>query len=127
MFMDTWICGFQIILNTTKVHKNLIEILNLWIVLLTKYRKLNVQQITMISQLRDMIQPKVLFCCLQIFKPERSTKTPVKHNHCLNDYNRYHIVSNRSLWRNTTMMYGIIPGCHFLYKYISYLRIYCSG
>ena len=35
--------GFQIILNTTKVNKYFVGILNLWIVLPTKYTKLNVQ------------------------------------------------------------------------------------
>jgi len=50
MFMDTWICGFQIILNIIKVNKYFVGILNLWIVLPSKYSQLNVQWIKMISQ-----------------------------------------------------------------------------
>jgi len=45
VFVDTWIRGFQIILNITKVNKYVVGILNSWIVLPTKYTKLNVQQI----------------------------------------------------------------------------------
>jgi len=50
MFVDTWIHGFQIILNITKVNKYFIGILNLCIPLPKKYRNLNVQWIKMISQ-----------------------------------------------------------------------------
>jgi len=49
MLVDTLICGFQITLKITKVNKYFVGILNSWIVLLTKYTKLNVQQIKMIS------------------------------------------------------------------------------
>ena len=58
MFMDTWICGFQIILNITKVNKYFVGILNLWIVLPPEYMKFNVQRIKMISQyLRRKVEP----------------------------------------------------------------------
>jgi len=50
MFVDTWICGFQIILNITKVNWYLVELLNSWIVPPTKYKKLNAQQIKMTLQ-----------------------------------------------------------------------------
>jgi len=45
MFVDIGICGFQItcIFNITKVNKYFVGILNSWIVLPTKYTKLNVQ------------------------------------------------------------------------------------
>jgi len=50
MFMYTWICGFQILFNITKVNKYFVEILSSWIALPTKYTKLNVQQIKLTSQ-----------------------------------------------------------------------------
>jgi len=50
MFVETWIHGFQIILNITKVNEYFVMILNLGIVLPMKYMKLNVQQIKKISQ-----------------------------------------------------------------------------
>jgi len=40
MFMDTWICRFQIILNITKVDKYFVGIFNLCIFLPTNYTKL---------------------------------------------------------------------------------------
>ena len=49
MFVDTWICGFQIIHKNTKLNKYFNRILKSWIVLPTKYTKLNVQQIKTIS------------------------------------------------------------------------------
>ena len=42
--------NFQIICTTIKLNQFFVGILNLWIVLSTKYTKLNVQQILMISQ-----------------------------------------------------------------------------
>jgi len=50
MFMDTWICGYKIIQNITKVNYYFIGILNFWIVLHTKYMKLRVQWTKMNSQ-----------------------------------------------------------------------------
>ena len=50
MFVDTWMCGFQVILNTTGVNIYFVGILNSWIVLPMTYTKLNVQQIKMSSQ-----------------------------------------------------------------------------
>jgi len=35
MFVNTYICGFQIILNITKVNEFFFGILDLWIILLT--------------------------------------------------------------------------------------------
>ena len=49
MFMDTLICGFQIIFNITKVNEYFVGILNSWIALPTKNTKLNVQRVKMIS------------------------------------------------------------------------------
>ena len=39
MFMDIWICGFQIMCNITKVKKYFVGILNLWTALPTKDKK----------------------------------------------------------------------------------------
>ena len=39
MFMDTLICGFQIIFNITKVNEYFVGILNSWIALPTKNTK----------------------------------------------------------------------------------------
>jgi len=50
MFVDSWILGFQIIRNITKVNNYNVGILNLWITLPTKNTEFNVQQIKMISQ-----------------------------------------------------------------------------
>jgi len=50
MFVDTWIRGFQIICNITRLKKCFIGILNLWIALPTKYMKLNAPRLLMISQ-----------------------------------------------------------------------------
>ena len=44
-------------LNVTKVNKYLVGILNLWIVLSTKYTKLNVQPKNMILQYRESAFP----------------------------------------------------------------------
>jgi len=49
-FVDCWISGFQTICNITKANKCSVGILNLWIAIPTKYSKLNVQWILMISQ-----------------------------------------------------------------------------
>jgi len=51
MFVDTWICGFQIICNITEVNKYFVGILNLCIALPMKYTKLNVLGILMTPQL----------------------------------------------------------------------------
>jgi len=48
--MGTWICGFQIIRNITKVNKYFVWILNSWIAKPMKNTKLNVQQIKLILQ-----------------------------------------------------------------------------
>jgi len=48
MFVDTWICGFQIMCSNNNMNKYFIGILNSWIALPTKYMKLNVQRILMI-------------------------------------------------------------------------------
>jgi len=45
MFPDTWIRGFQNILNITKVKRCFVWNLNSWIVPPTKYTKLNVKRI----------------------------------------------------------------------------------
>jgi len=50
MFIDTWLRGFPIIGNITRLSKYFGGILNLLIALPTKYAKLNVEQILMISQ-----------------------------------------------------------------------------
>jgi len=50
MFLDTGICGFQIIHNITKVNNYFVGILNLWIALPTKNTKLNVQRMKNILQ-----------------------------------------------------------------------------
>ena len=50
IFVDTFIRGFQIIRNITKVNIYFVGILNSCIGLPTKYIKLNVQRIKMISQ-----------------------------------------------------------------------------
>jgi len=57
MFLDTLICGFQIILNTSKVNKYFVSFLNLWIALPMKDTKLNVQRIKMISQYYETLVP----------------------------------------------------------------------
>ena len=44
MFVDTWICGFQIICNITKVDNYFVGILNSGFALPMKYIKLNVLQ-----------------------------------------------------------------------------------
>ena len=54
MFVNTWICGFQIICNITQVYKFFVGILNSWIALSTKYTKLNVQRIFIIPQYYDL-------------------------------------------------------------------------
>jgi len=55
MFVDTLICGFQIICNIIEVNKYFIGFLNSWIALPTNYTKSNVQQILMISQFINLL------------------------------------------------------------------------
>jgi len=65
MFVDIGICGFQItcIFNITKVNKYFVGILNSWIVLLTKYTKLNVQWIEMMSQYLKQTYQTFMWLC----------------------------------------------------------------
>jgi len=50
MFVDTWIRGFQLKSNITKVNKYFVGILNSWIALPMKNTKSNIHQLKMISQ-----------------------------------------------------------------------------
>jgi len=56
MFGDTWTRWFQIICKITKMNKYFVGILNYGIALPTKYLKLNVQRIKMISQYSKAIK-----------------------------------------------------------------------
>jgi len=74
IFMETWICGFQILHITIKVKKSFVRILNLWIALLTKGTKFTVQRIKIISQYsRKRGIDDMSVCCVD--SPQRQPPT----------------------------------------------------